>query len=157
MKNLNNIFLSLGSNIDNRENNLSEAVVRLQNYLTIVNISSLYESEPLLYENQGNFLNMMIEVKFDGTPHELLKKIKNIEIEMGRVKNFRFGPRNIDIDIIFFRNEAIDTHDLKIPHYDWENRLFVIAPLCEILNIKVDKNLYNISNQKVKNIGKIEL
>ena len=75
---------------------------------------------------------------------------------MGRKKNFRYGPRLIDIDIIFFKGEEINEEDLIIPHYDWQNRLFVVEPLYEVLNKPLDKSSFKIFGQKTTNIGKIK-
>ena len=75
---------------------------------------------------------------------------------MGRKKNFRYGPRLIDIDIIFFKGEEIEEEDLIIPHYDWQNRLFVVVPLYEVLNKPLDKSSFKIFDQKITNIGKIK-
>ena len=75
---------------------------------------------------------------------------------MGRNKNFRYGPRLIDIDIIFFKGEEIEEEDLIIPHYDWQNRLFVVEPLYEVLNKTLDKSSSKIFDQKITNIGKIK-
>ena len=74
---------------------------------------------------------------------------------MGRKKNFRYGPRLIDIDIIFFKGEEIEEEDLIIPHYDWQNRLFVVEPLYEIINEPLDVSSFKIFDQKITNIGKI--
>ena len=75
---------------------------------------------------------------------------------MGRKQTFRYGPRIIDIDIIFFKGEEINNEDLTIPHYDWHNRLFVIQPLYELLNKPLDKANYEIHEQKIIKVGKIE-
>ena len=81
--------------------------------------------------------------------------IKNIEIKLGRQKTFRYGPRIIDIDILFFNNQIIQEENLTVPHYDWHNRKFVVKPLSELLGQEVLIDEINISNQNIKNIGKI--
>ena len=129
MKNLNSIYLSLGSNIGDRADNLTKAIVKLSKKMKIVKSSSIYETEPLLFENQNSFLNMILEVDYKGSPDQLLESIKIIENDMGRESTFRYGPRLIDIDIIFFNNYEVNQDNLTIPHYDWKNRLFVIEPL----------------------------
>lgn len=155
MKNFPNIFLSLGSNIGNKRLNIQDAITELSKHLIIKKISSLYETEPLLYENQENFYNLVIEVEFEKTPSELLEVIKSIEENLGRKSTFRYGPRIIDIDILFFKNEIVENKDLTIPHYDWQNRRFVIEPLSELLNEKIEINEKKISSQNIKNLGKI--
>ena len=157
MKNLNSIYLSLGSNIGDRTDNLTKALVELSKKMKIVKLSSIYETEPLLFENQNSFLNMVLEVDYKGSPDQLLESIKIIENDMGRESTFRYGPRLIDIDIIFFNNYEVIQDNLTIPHYDWKNRLFVIEPLYEVLELKLYKSEYKINGQKVKRVGSINL
>ena len=144
MKNLNSIYLSLGSNIGDRTDNLTKAIVELSKKMKIVKLSSIYETEPLLFENQNSFLNMVLEVDYKGSPDQLLESIKIIENDMGRESTFRYGPRLIDIDIIFFNNYEVIQDNLTIPHYDWKNRLFVIEPLYEVLELELNKSEYKI-------------
>ena len=125
MKNLNSIYLSLGSNVGDRTDNLTKATVELSKKMKIVKSSSIYETEPLLFENQTSFINMILEVDYKGSPDQLLESIKIIENDMGRESTFRYGPRLIDIDIIFFNNYQVNQDNLTIPHYDWKNRLSV--------------------------------
>jgi len=108
VKNLNSIFLSLGSNIGDKENNLIHAVRFISNFAKILKISSVYKTEPLLYKEQDDFFNIVIEIEYQETARDLLVKIKELETQMGRKNNFRYGPRLIDIDIIFFKGEEID-------------------------------------------------
>lgn len=157
MKNLNSIFLSLGTNVGDKNKNLLEGLTFLKEFVNILSISSVYKTEPLLYEDQEDFLNIVTEIDYQGTAKSLLLIIKDIEIQMGRKKTFRYGPRIIDIDIIFFKGEEINEEDLIIPHYDWNNRLFVIQPLYELLNKPLNKSNYKIHEQKIIKIGKIEL
>ena len=157
MNNLSSIYLSLGSNIGNRENNLKLALKELSEILRIKKISSIYETEPLLYQKQENFLNIVVEVSYFDEAESLLKNIKDIEKKMGRKATFRFGPRIIDIDIIFFNGKEINDENLTIPHKEWKNRLFVIAPLYEVLDREIEKSKFNISNQKVIRIGSIKI
>lgn len=157
MNNLSSIYLSLGSNIGNRENNLKLALKELSEILRIKKISSIYETEPLLYQKQDNFLNIVVEVSYFDEAESLLKNIKDIEKKMGRKATFRFGPRIIDIDIIFFNGKEINDENLTIPHKEWKNRLFVIAPLYEVLDRKIEESKFNISNQKVIRIGSIKI
>ena len=157
MNNLSSIYLSLGSNIGNRENNLKLALKELSEILRIKKISSIYETEPLLYQKQDNFLNIVVEVSYFDEAESLLKNIKAIEKKMGREATLRFGPRIIDIDIIFFNGQEISDESLTIPHKEWKNRLFVIAPLYEVLDRKIEESKFNISNQKVIRIGSIKI
>jgi len=157
LKNLNSIFLSLGTNVGDKNKNLLESLTFLEEFVNILSISSVYKTEPLIYEDQEDFLNIVTEIDYQGTAKSLLLIIKDIEIQMGRKKTFRYGPRIIDIDIIFFKGEEINEEDLIIPHYDWHNRLFVIQPLYELLNKPLNKSNHKIHQQKIIKIGKIEL
>jgi 2-amino-4-hydroxy-6-hydroxymethyldihydropteridine diphosphokinase len=155
VKNFPNIFLSLGSNIGDKKLNITNALSELSEYVIIKKVSSLYESDPLLFEDQDNFYNLVIEIEYEETALDLLNIIKNIEIKLGRQSTFRYGPRIIDIDILFFNNQVIQEENLTIPHYDWHNRKFVVEPLSELINQKILNDETNILNQNIKNIGNI--
>ena len=156
MKNLDSIFLSLGTNVGDKNKNLSDAINFLSEFGEILGISSVYKTEPVLYGDQDNFLNIVIEFEYQETAQSLLHIIKNIETQMGRKKTIRYGPRIIDIDIIFFKGEEIRQKDLTIPHYDWHNRLFVLQPLYELLDRELDQSSYEIHEQKITKIGTIK-
>ena len=149
MDNYRGIMLSLGSNIGDRETNLISALLELESIAEIKVVSSIYETEALLVKNQDNFYNIAIEIEYLKNANDLLDEINEIEINLGRKKTIRYGPRIIDIDIIFFRGESISTEVLTIPHYAWKERLFVIEPLCEIVEE------FNINDQKVVKKGKL--
>jgi 2-amino-4-hydroxy-6-hydroxymethyldihydropteridine diphosphokinase len=155
VKNFPNIFLSLGSNIGDKKLNITNALSELSEYVIIKKVSSLYESDPLLFENQDKFYNLVIEIEYEETALDLLNIIKNIENKLGRQSTFRYGPRIIDIDILFFNNQVIQEENLTIPHYDWHNRKFVVEPLSELINQKILNDETNILNQNIKNIGNI--
>ena len=157
MKNLDSIFLSLGTNIGDKKKNLSAALSSLSDFVKVLGVSSVYKTEPLLYKDQDDFLNIVVEVDYQDTAQSLLQVIQNIEMQMGREETVRYGPRIIDIDIIFFKGEVINQKDLIIPHYDWQNRLFVIQPLYELLDQPLNKSSYEIHEQKIVKIGKIKL
>jgi len=156
LKNLDSIFLSLGTNVGDKNKNLLDAINFLSEFGKILGISSVYKTEPVLYEDQDDFLNIVIEFEYQETAQSLLHIIKNIETQMGRKKTIRYGPRIIDIDIIFFKGEEIRQKDLTIPHYDWHNRLFVLQPLYELLDRELDQSSYEIHEQKITKIGTIK-
>jgi len=134
--------LALGSNIGNKAENISKAYTELINFgIEIVSKSSLYNNPAYGYENQEDFVNSVILAKTDYYPEELLGIIKVIEKKLGRLKTFRWGPRIIDIDIIFYDNIRYNSEKLIIPHRDYKNRDFVLKPLEEI---KKDLKMYNI-------------
>ena len=148
------VVLSLGSNIGDRKNNLKNALIELEKISEVKLISSVYESEALLVNDQRNFYNMVVEINYFNTALDLLRDIKFIEKKLGRQKSIRYGPRLIDIDIIFFKGESVSLDELTIPHYDWRNRLFVIEPLSEIIDIS-ELSYLDINDQKVEKKGNI--
>ena len=154
MDNYEGVVLSLGSNIGDRKENLRNALVELELVGEINLISSLYESDPLLVTEQRSFYNIVIEITYTKSATHLLTDVKRIEEKIGRTKTYRYGPRVIDIDIIFFKAEVHSSENLIIPHYDWSNRLFVIEPLREIITTFDTSNL-NINDQKLEKIGNI--
>jgi 2-amino-4-hydroxy-6-hydroxymethyldihydropteridine diphosphokinase len=130
----NTIYLSLGSNIGNRAGNMVSALSFLQSslFIDIKNISSFYETSPI-GRAQRNFYNIAIKAKTSLTPKDLLLLIKQAESILGRKKTIKWGPRVIDIDILFFGKEVINYANLlTVPHRDIQNRLFVLVPLREI-------------------------
>lgn len=155
MKNLNKVILSIGTNIGNKTLNLQKSVELLGSKVKIKKVSSIYSSEALLFTEQADFFNIVLEIIYEDSPQNLLKILKTIEEDMGREQNFRYGPRIIDLDIIFFNNQIVSEENLQIPHYDWHNRKFVIEPLFEILNKELVEEEFNISGQKVEVVGTI--
>ncbi|WP_297213414.1 MULTISPECIES: 2-amino-4-hydroxy-6-hydroxymethyldihydropteridine diphosphokinase [Thermodesulfovibrio] len=150
---MNLIYLSLGSNLGDREKNLETALSELKNEgIVILKKSSIYETAPWGYEKQPEFLNMAMEGLTLLEPYDLLKLIKEIENKMGRKKTIKYGPRVIDIDIIFYNNIILKSEVLTIPHPLMHKRDFVLKPLCEIasefihpeLKISVKKLLDNL-------------
>nr|WP_262370095.1 2-amino-4-hydroxy-6-hydroxymethyldihydropteridine diphosphokinase [Dictyoglomus thermophilum] len=116
--------------------------------LRIIKKSSIIETEPYGFKEQGKFLNGVILIETDLDPFDLLNLLLNIEKEMGRERKIRWGPRNIDLDIIFYDDLVINTDNLKIPHPDAHNRTFVMGPLSEI-----DPDfVHPVLNKKVKDI-----
>lgn len=128
------VYLSLGSNMGDKRENLLEAIKRvgeLEN-TEVVKSSTILETEPFGYIEQDNFLNACLEVKTLLTPQEFLSFILKIELDMGRVREIKWGPRVIDIDILFYDNEIIQEDNLAVPHPWICEREFVLEPLSEI-------------------------
>jgi len=126
-------YLSLGSNLGDREAFLNEALHRLEaEGVHVVRRSSIHETEPQDFRDQPWFLNMAVKVETDLTPQELLAAIQKIESEMGRQRIIPKGPRTIDLDILFYENLILKTPELEIPHPRLTQRLFVLDPLSEI-------------------------
>lgn len=137
---MNITFISLGSNIGNRLDYLQQAVRLLQQteQVNVVNMSSIYETDPVGYEDQAAFLNMVVEIETLLTPHEILKKCNEIEAELGRKRDIRWGPRTVDLDILLYNEENVKTEDLIIPHPRMMERGFVLIPLVELQANLVD-------------------
>ncbi len=132
------VVLSIGSNIGDREFFIREAIRRLALTPHITNIvkSGLYETDPVGYTDQELFLNAAVKLDTDFAPEELLDYINGIECDLGRVRTIRWGPRTVDIDIILFGDEKVDTPRLTIPHPRFKERAFVTVPM-EDLGIEV--------------------
>jgi 2-amino-4-hydroxy-6-hydroxymethyldihydropteridine diphosphokinase len=130
----NTAFIALGSNIGNRYDYLTEAIKQLESHLEIklVNISSIYETDPVGYEDQDLFLNMVIEVMTSLCADELLDICLKLELTLGRKREIVWGPRTIDLDILLYNQENIETEKLIIPHPRMLERNFVMIPLSEI-------------------------
>ena len=126
-------IVAVGSNINDRLKNISEAITRLAEFGKISATSAIYETPPVGYENQANFLNAAATLQTDMQPLELLSKLQSIELELGRVREFKNGPRTIDLDLIFFDAQKIDSPELTLPHPRWRERDFVITPLIDLL------------------------
>ncbi len=126
------IYLSLGSNLDDREANLKKALELLAPHVVLHQISSIYETEPVGYSNQPWFLNLVCCGKTTLDPSELLSFAKEIESKMGRVSSFPNAPRQIDIDLLFYDDQIIEAENLAIPHPRIGERGFVLVPLAEI-------------------------
>jgi 2-amino-4-hydroxy-6-hydroxymethyldihydropteridine diphosphokinase len=126
-------FLALGANVGDREGNLRDALRQLESEeLRVVQRSSLYETAPQEVLDQPWFLNAVVEVETSFFPLQLLARIRQIERDMGRRRVTPKGPRNIDIDILFYGRSVIATAELEVPHPRMAQRRFVLEPLAEI-------------------------
>ena len=125
-------YLGLGTNLGDRKQNISKAIEAISLKMSISKQSSLYETTAWGYTEQPDFLNQVIQVETDLSPLRLLNFLKKTELKLGRVENFRYGPRLIDIDILFYDDLVITTSRLQIPHPMLPERAFVLVPLNEI-------------------------
>lgn len=127
------VYLGIGSNLGNRRRNIEQAIelLNLHGFL-VKDVSPIFEYEPYGFKEQPRFLNAVLKGWWDGTPQELLNVLKKIEKKIGRKKRRRWGPREIDLDILFFDSIIYETEELKIPHPDLHNRVFVLEPLSTI-------------------------
>jgi len=127
-------YLSLGSNLGNREENLRQAIraLDLREGIRVVAVSPLYETDPVGYVEQSAFLNMACAVETDLSPEHLLREVLAVEQELGRVRTIRWGPRTIDIDVLLYGSMTFHGESLQIPHPAMTERAFVLVPLRDI-------------------------
>jgi len=126
------IYLALGTNLGDRLANLSSAIEALSPVLRVTRESTIYETPPWGFIDQPAFLNMVVEAETSLEPRALLTYLKRQEDELGRVESFRYGPRQIDLDILFYDDLVLDEDDLQIPHPRLHERAFVLVPLADI-------------------------
>jgi 2-amino-4-hydroxy-6-hydroxymethyldihydropteridine diphosphokinase len=127
------IYLSLGSNIGDREQNIARAIEGLAGCgVRVARRSSLYATEPVGFRAQGWFLNCVVEGETDRMPRQLLHALRELERFIGRRRMVSRGPRGIDLDILFFGSSMVRAPDLEIPHPRIAERRFVLVPLCEL-------------------------
>ena len=144
------IILSLGSNLGNREENLAQALQKLTEICHITKESTVLETEPWGKEDQASFLNQVVVANTHLTPNLLMKKILEIERVLGRVRGEKWGPRIIDIDILYYDDLIINQEEIKIPHPLLQERIFVLEPLKEIYADKIDPR-FNLSVEDLYN------
>jgi len=129
---MNHIFIALGSNIENRKQHVETALVLLREKVHTITVAPLYETKPRYFEAQQNFFNTVLSGYTDLKPWELLQFTKTVQQEVGRVERFRNGPREIDIDILFYDNVVYKDKELEIPHPRLQERDFVLQPFADI-------------------------
>jgi 2-amino-4-hydroxy-6-hydroxymethyldihydropteridine diphosphokinase len=127
-------YVGFGANVGDREEMIIQALVLLANseHIKIGAVSSLYETEPVGYKHQAEFLNGVVEISTVTSPMELLNFLLIVEAKLGRTRRFRWGPRTIDLDILLFDGVVIDSEALTVPHPELANRRFVLEPLAEL-------------------------
>lgn len=133
------VMLSLGSNIGPRKRRIRDAIQRISNsILTNVQASALYETEPVGFTDQPVFINVVIIGETELSPIDLHEACKGLELAQGRVHRERWHEREIDIDVILFGDEVVETKELSIPHPRMHERRFVLVPAAEIARTMVD-------------------
>ncbi|MDD4874098.1 MAG: 2-amino-4-hydroxy-6-hydroxymethyldihydropteridine diphosphokinase [Dehalococcoidales bacterium] len=127
------VYLGLGSNLGDRKDNLEKAIDYLSQRIRITMRSSIYDTEAMENREQPRFLNMVCQAKTIVKPQDLLVLAKAVERKMGRQPSSHNAPRTIDIDILLYGDEVIDTPELTVPHSSLPNRAFALVPLAEIV------------------------
>lgn len=152
------IYIGIGSNLGDKEGNCKTAIERLSgNGITVKKISSPYRTKPWGVEDQPDFVNMAVKAETSINPSELLTILKAIEKEMGRQDGVHWGPRLIDLDLLFYDDLVISCDKLAIPHPLLHKREFVLLPLAEIAAEFVHPVLKTTIRQLAGNLGKVNL
>ena len=127
-------YIGIGSNIGDKVNQCEKAISEILkvDHHKLLAKSSLFKTQPIGYTSQDWFVNGVIKIETDLEAHELLRKLKIIESQLGRTETFRWGPRTIDLDILFFDDAEIHNEELQVPHPSIQERQFVLIPLAEI-------------------------
>lgn len=128
------VYLGLGSNVGNRVEYLQRAIDLLEKHplIRVTKVSSLYETEPLEYPDQEWFVNAAVEIETELLPMPLLDALQGIEKQLQRQRTMRWGPRTIDLDVLFYGDELVAEPRLQIPHIRMHDRAFVLVPLADI-------------------------
>jgi 2-amino-4-hydroxy-6-hydroxymethyldihydropteridine diphosphokinase len=156
------VYLSLGSNLGDRERKLRDALGLLaEPGLRVLRVSSFYETEPLEVRDQRRFLNAVAEAETDFFPKQLLARLQRIEQRLGRRRLKPKGPRTIDIDILLYGGTVIDAEELQVPHPRLAQRRFVLEPLAElapdlrhpVTRRTVTEMLRDVAGQQVRRVG----
>lgn len=141
-------YLGIGSNLGDRIDNLRNAIKLLQNdSIDIIKCSNIYETDPRYITEQPSFLNIVLDIITEYSPLKLLNHVQNIENAMLRIRQVKFGPRNIDIDILTYDDIHVESTELTIPHPLMFERNFVLTPLLEVLP---SKTLYGKNIQELQ-------
>ena len=151
-----NAFLSLGSNLGDRAKNLADAAKRIERFALVQKRSSLYETEPVGVREQPWFLNCVLQIETELEPVELLHALLNVERAMGRERNVPKGPRNIDIDLLLYDDQIINTAELTLPHPAMHERRFALQPLAEIAPGALHPTLRKTAFQLLKTLAQGE-
>ncbi len=159
------VYLALGTNLGDRLANLKAAIDLLSRSAVLGPRSNIYETPPWGYADQPAFLNMAVKCKTDLDAASLLKRLKQIEVEVGRVESFRWGPRQMDIDILFYDDLVFESESLVIPHPHLHERAFVLVPLADIapdfvhpvLKKTIKELLAQVGNTEIKPFGNCSL
>ncbi|MCZ7601439.1 MAG: 2-amino-4-hydroxy-6-hydroxymethyldihydropteridine diphosphokinase [Melioribacteraceae bacterium] len=151
----NRSFIGFGSNIDDRMAYINKGIELLEseNKCSIKNVSSIYETKPYGYTEQNNFLNCVVEISTSLSLQELLNLTKNTESQIGRIKREKWGPREVDLDILFYNDLIYSDEKITVPHKDVLNRDFVLIPLCEI----APDFIHPVEKKKICELSKAEL
>jgi GTP cyclohydrolase-4 len=148
------VYLGLGANLGDRQSNLAQALQHIRARAVIQQVSACYETKPVGYLDQPDFLNIVCEVTTELSPYEVLRFLKQIEKRMGREPSFRNAPRPIDMDILFYDDLVLASPELTIPHPRLSERAFFLVPLAEIAAELVHPTLHLTVNELLQQVGR---
>ena len=142
------VFIGLGSNLEDPLLQLTQAIHQLKQLesVTVVNISSFYSSPPMGPQDQPDYINAVVEISTSLKPEHLLDELQKIEQQQGRVRKERWGARTLDLDVLLYGNEVINTERLIVPHSGIKQRNFVLYPLSDLVDLNF--NIPNTGNIK---------
>lgn len=149
-------FVALGSNLGDREGFLRAAIEAMARTETVLQASSIYETDPVGYLDQPPFLNMVIEVETSKESLELLRRLREIEHELHRERSFPNAPRTVDLDLLLYDDVVLDSPGLTIPHPRMHERAFVLAPLVEIAPTTIVPTIGKTAKELFDGLGDIE-
>jgi 2-amino-4-hydroxy-6-hydroxymethyldihydropteridine diphosphokinase len=149
------VFLGLGSNLGDRVRYLREAIATLAE-LGPTRVSPVYETEPVGGPDQGAYLNLVVEVRTGATPHDLLGVCRRLEVAADRVRDVRWGPRTLDVDVLWIDGVTVDEPDLTVPHPRLWTRRFVVAPLHDLAPDVADERAVEAADGKVGRLGVLD-
>lgn len=160
---MNTVYIALGSNIEPRKDYLDQAIEMLEKHpgFTLIDQSLIYETDPVGYVDQPAFLNMVIKGHTSLTPFQLLDVCQEVEKSLGRKREVKWGPRTIDLDILLYNNENIETEHLNIPHPRMLERAFVLIPFSDLDNLtiqgtSISQYINQLPDQERKGVRKWE-
>ncbi|HEX3839923.1 MAG TPA: 2-amino-4-hydroxy-6-hydroxymethyldihydropteridine diphosphokinase [Acidimicrobiales bacterium] len=151
-------FLGLGSNLGDRWSHLRRAVDQLRagSAVPVTAVSPVYETEPIGGpEEQGPYLNLVVELAVASTvdPYRILEECRRLEAAAGRVRTVRWGPRTLDVDVVWIDGVTVDDPELTIPHPRWRERRFVLVPLADLAPDLVDQAAIETAGGEVTEVG----
>lgn len=155
---MNKVWIALGSNMGEGRKNLDLAIKMMNERGVLVEkVSTYIETEPYGYTEQDNFVNAVCIAETNLSPRELLETLLKIELDMGRVRIIKWGPRIIDLDILFYEDLIIDEEDLKVPHIEIQKRSFVLEPMNEISPDKIHPVFKKSVNQLLLDLNACDM
>lgn len=145
-------YIALGANLGDREQTLTEAIQMLGDHsdIEIVRCSGLYETAPVGYIDQPSFLNMVLMLRTTLEPEPLLMSMLDVENKLGRVRDIRWGPRTVDLDLLWMDHQQLHTERLELPHPRMNERAFVLVPLAEIVSSDQHPELFYSVQQSLQ-------